>query len=101
MGSTVAAICIDCGHKFEANIGGGMTFELLRCNLCGKTREVAIVDILKKKASEEYYKEFNVVLEKYWGDCKCGGKFKTKAPIRCPKCKSKNIEQGENLCDYD
>jgi predicted Zn-ribbon and HTH transcriptional regulator len=40
MGQTSNARCLNCGHEFELNQGGGFTFHLLRCDSCGMTKAV-------------------------------------------------------------
>jgi len=33
--------------------------------------------------------------------CSCGGRFSEEAPVRCPKCKSTNLQKGSLVCMYD
>ena len=41
MGSRYNAICLDCGDYFSIDEGGGFFFHLLKCDACGKDREVS------------------------------------------------------------
>jgi len=46
--------------------------------------------------------EYHLKIEKLLGKCKCGGQYSFDAPIRCPECKSIEIEKGKYpVCDYD
>ena len=35
------------------------------------------------------------------GNCECGGNFRLDAPVRCPKCRSAEIDEGEVTVYYD
>jgi predicted Zn-ribbon and HTH transcriptional regulator len=45
--------------------------------------------------------DFDQSVQPIVGRCSCGGQFGLHAPVRCPVCKSSNIEQGETLMNYD
>jgi hypothetical protein len=46
-------------------------------------------------------KQYHLAVEDIAGACKCGGRFRFEAPVRCPECRSTEIEEGEfGLC-YD
>ena len=46
-------------------------------------------------------KEYDKAVEQFAGKCKCGGQFSLTAPVRCPKCKSDDIDLGEAMIMYD
>lgn len=127
MGYTFEANCMDCGLQFTTSKGGGFFFELFRCDTCGVTREVShsklgetflryikglpgiysvataerdkyIQSLPLEPLSEE---DFELAVSKYLGKCKCGGTFLETAPVRCPRCFSTHIQEGEILIDYD
>ena len=124
MGGTYGAICKKCGKKFEYSQGGGMAFHLLRCDKCGKEKEIGFdeigephkkyikglsvpysgatsewdEDIQKNYPGEPISEEeYYLEVEKMVGPCNCGGDFKFDAPPRCPKCKSTEFEDDSSL----
>jgi len=122
MGHIVEAKCMKCGNFFRISHGGGIHFHLLRCNKCGETKSIGFDKIhelhqrymkgsslskhekellknedIKPIGTNEYYKE----IENLTGNCKCSGKFTFKASPRCPKCRSKDIGEGETFALYD
>ena len=128
MGHTVRAKCLDCGEQFEVDHGGGFFFHLLRCDKCGENKSIGFDDIpdlhaqyLKglsgpySMASSSHDKwiqdhaEVNPIpeedyhngVEKFAGACRCTGNYRFDAPPRCPRCSSKNIEEGEPELLYD
>jgi predicted Zn-ribbon and HTH transcriptional regulator len=52
-----------------------MLFDLLHCDRCGRERIVSYA------------------LEGPKGRCRCGGRFHSEAPPRCPSCKSAEFEE--------
>lgn len=85
--------------------GGGMTFYLVRCDQCGRTKTISFDKLTglnelsaHKHISEE---EFNLGIETFAGKCRCKGQFKVDAPPRCPKCHSTRIEESEPDTMYD
>jgi len=124
MGSTYGATCKKCGKTFEYNEGGGFVFHLLRCDKCGKEREIGFEEIgephkkyikglsvpyssASSESDEDIQKnypgdpiteeEYHLEVEKMVGDCKCGGTFRFDAPPRCPKCKSTDLEDDPGM----
>lgn len=105
MGCSCKAKCLDCRAEFRVDDGGGMTFHLVRCDKCGRTKTIPFDDIKKLDAlyssqqiSEE---EYNLGIGTFAGKCRCKGQFKVDAPPRCPKCRSTNIHQEESDIMYD
>ena len=89
MGIEFEAKCKDCGAILNIGCVNGDDFSLLlRCDRCGGEKLIRD-DETEKIKSEEYLGE----VERIAGKCKCGGNPKFDAPPRCPKCRSKNIEQ--------
>ena len=128
MGHTAEHKCLDCGKDFEAEHDGGFFFHLLRCDSCGKTKEVSFEEIedlhtryikglpgpycVASSEHDDYVqqnvdveplseKDYNNGVEKFAGVCKCGGSFLFDAPVRCPKCRSINIEEIRITIMYD
>ena len=118
MGATYEATCNKCGHKFKLNIGGGIFFQLLKCDKCGKDKYISFEEIGEPHLGylkglpgpysavtwehDEYVQknypgeplsqeEYHLEVEKIAGKCKCGGHYKFDAPPRCPKCRSEDI----------
>jgi hypothetical protein len=48
--------------------------------------------------SEEAY---HAGVEAVAGNCRCGGSYRLNAPVRCPRCRSTRIEEGETSTMYD
>ena len=128
MGQSFKATCKKCKKKFPANDGGGFFFHKLHCDKCGKEKDIAfeklgdthlrylkglegpysVVSSEHDKYVRENYlgeplkeEEYNKAVEEFAGKCKCGGQFSMEAPIRCPKCKSDDIDLGEAVINYD
>jgi len=128
MGQVVEAKCLKCGKSFTIEHGGGFHFHLLRCNKCGITKPIGFEEIPElhqrylKGLSGTYCiatadqdkevqenadirpideKEYHEKIINLAGNCKCSGKFVFDAPPRCPKCRSKDIKEGEITLMYD
>ena len=107
MGHSFRAKCKKCGNEFTDKEGGGFYFHLLRCDRCGKSKEVGFEEIgephlqyikgldgpyciatskIDKKIQEEYpgdpitESEYHRLIEEYSGKCKCGGQHLFDAP---------------------
>ncbi len=94
MGSRFDVVCKNCGTKYEADEGGGMSFHLLHCDKCGKGKSVYFDELLEDPLN---YRAF----EDYAGKCECGGNFTHDAPLRCPNCRSTEIESSDLTLLYD
>jgi hypothetical protein len=120
MGSSAGMICKNCGHHFVVDEGGGFFFHLLRCDRCGRTKNIGFAELgdlhsaylkglpgpyaiisrqhdLQVKAeypgpalSEPGYR---AAIESSLKRHNCGGWFRFDAPPRCPKCRSTEMEQ--------
>lgn len=128
MGHSFEATCLDCRERFQASEGGGFAFHLLRCDRCGQTKDIGFDEIgephlrylkgldgpycVASSASDEAVRrdfpgepmtedKYHRAVETLVGSCECGGQFRFDAPIRCPRCRSTNIEQGEIDVMYD
>ena len=118
MGCEYKASCKECGKRFRVREGGGFTFHLLHCNKCGNERSIGFEKLGEihyrylKGLSGPYSvatsssdrliqqnftgtplseEEYQASVENIVGKCKCGGQFEFNAPLRCPKCKSTNL----------
>ena len=128
MGHRVNAKCLDCGHSFTVDNGGGFTFYPLRWDKCGRTKSIRFDRLgdlhlrylkgllgpncvatsehdkcVREQADVEPISEEDYLrgVEKTAGNCKCGGKYVFNAPPRCPKCRSTSIEEGNVIVMYD
>ena len=106
MGYAYTGQCKECGLEFDVNDGGGFLVRQLRCEVCGREKLVGLDEIeqahkalMERLITEE---EYQLKVEEKAGRCKCGGHHRFNAPIRCPKCKSTEIEDtGKNGIYYD
>lgn len=128
MGMEVDAKCLDCGHVFTVQLGGGFAFHLVRCDQCGVTKSISFDELgdlhvryvkgldrpwsVVSAHHDRYIQEevpvepitedqYNAGIETVAGACACGGHFSLNAPPRCPKCCSLRIEEGEAGLMYD
>ncbi len=70
--------CLDCGHSFEAMLGGGFDSSIMRCISCNEEETIT-------------YDESNRRDNDYLFQCKlCGGALRIDVLPWCPICKSKN-----------
>lgn len=121
MGSMFGAVCGACGFHFVVHEGGGFTFEILRCDACGRERTIPHSKVralheafdapwweepagarpkkrvkparTKAPTPRMTFEEYHAKLAEFAGPCKCGGRFAVEAPIRCPKCKSREFSE--------
>lgn len=106
MGRTYEAKCLDCGNVCKIDEGGGFFFDLLNCDMCGRTSGISTSPdgnealwLLRTGGDHRAYKS---AIEKVAGKCECGGHFKFDAPARCPNCKSTNlVDTGKDEVMYD
>ncbi|HNV94486.1 MAG: hypothetical protein APG08_00744 [Candidatus Methanofastidiosum methylothiophilum] len=118
MGCISEAICKDCGTRYEVRMGGGFIVHDLHCDKCGELRCVSFHELgeihlkfikgikipycVATGASDKYIQdnypgepinedEYNRLVEEFAGKCKCGGNYTFKAPVRCPNCRSTNL----------
>ncbi len=128
MGHRVEGKCLECGADFHIDHDGGFAFHLLRCDRCGKTKEIGFeklgelhirylkgftvpYSIATAEADERARKlpsgppisedEYHAGVEAYAGRCRCRGKYRFDSPPRCPKCRSTRIAEGRLLIMYD
>jgi len=128
MGHGYAAKCRQCGASFAAREGGGFSFHLLRCDRCGREKNVRFRDLGEThfkyiKGLEVPYcgasahfdswiqenypgqpiteEEYHHAVEEIIGKCDCGGHYRMDGKARCPKCHSADIEAGDVLTYYD
>lgn len=128
MGYRIKAKCRECGQSFHVDHGGGFVFHLVRCDKCGRTKQLPFdklgelhirylkgLDVPYSMATEKTdamarelpsgppisKDEYNAGVEAAAGNCRCRGKYRMEAPPRCPKCRSTNIEEGMLTVMYD
>ena len=128
MGHQVQAKCLECGCTFTASHGGGFSFHLLRCDQCGQTKSIGFDELgelhvryvkglpgpycmassdhdrniqehapVEPISKEEYHRG----IEAAAGKCECRGQYTLGAPVRCPKCRSTQVEEGRPTIMYD
>jgi predicted nucleic acid-binding Zn-ribbon protein len=119
---TFGAVCSACGSHFVVNDGGGFSFEILRCDACGRERTIlhseigelhAAFETAWRERSEDagrkkrtkhvrtqkprpglsLEEEYQTKLTEFAGPCSCGGRFSSQAPIRCPDCGSRKFRE--------
>ncbi len=74
-----------------------MTFHFLLCDACGAGRHVSFYDDLteydgkwpQNPGEDPRYDEY---VELIAGHCACGGQFTFDALIRCPRCRSTDVD---------
>jgi hypothetical protein len=117
MGFLYEATCHACGNQFKLARGGGHRFVLIRCEVCGTAKHIGYEEI--KEARTKYLKrneeiewddchpdaqqiesEYCLAVEAAAGKCDCGGRFLMRAPARCPRCRTVDIEQGKVFREY-
>lgn len=115
MGKAYRAKCGACQHTFWATDGGGFCFESVRCERCGQDRSVPRdnirgMDFAYVKGQDFPMEELDrsdrrmipgqpITKEEFRrrvvaaaGVCECGGRFSFDAPLRCPACRSTDVE---------
>ena len=119
MGHRVKAKCLDCGEVFTVEDGGGFYFHLVRCDTCGKTKEISFTDLRYQEAlgkssgiaspepdedireqapvESESEDEYQSAIEAAAGRCRCRGKYTSDAPPRCPTCRSTRIDESDTI----
>ena len=90
------ARCKSCAEEFQSYEGPSMVWWPLRCDQCGKERRVAL-SVLWKMGWDWGDEQSNAAIEKRLKRCTCGGRHRFEAPVRCPKCKSTDIEDTHTL----
>ena len=124
MGQVMEAVCKACQHRFRTVEGGGFHFELLRCRVCGESKAVpfkAVWDsylaylkgrkpLMPEPNGADWRKypgkpiseaDYHRAVETEAGTCSCGGKFSLNAPLRCPACRSADVESGKPTVLFD
>ena len=98
MGQMVDVRCRECGVTSEQIDGPLMMGFLPRCVQCGQSRAVSITDLVDsdppglQPAGREAWDLRYARMTQLAGPCACGGHFTLDAPIRCPGCRSLDIE---------
>ena len=115
MGTVSNCTCGVCGTSFWVRSGGGFFFDLLHCDICGKSTTVSHEELgeihlgyikglrvpyaiaragLDAKIQAQYTgpvltpDEYTAAAEATLAPCECGGTFRYAAPPRCPTCRS-------------
>jgi hypothetical protein len=97
MGHSIGCICNQCGRRWEDQVGGGMSYMLLRCEKCGATSSLSF-DRFEKMPIFNFNDETTPKKNgKNPYNCKCGGNKTEEAPLRCPKCKSLDYREDESF----
>lgn len=84
MGQSRPIICNECGNEWNHMDGKGTRSAIYYCDLCAN-RKSLFQDRVNKL---EFLNPANLK------QCECGGTFVMNATIRCPQCKSTDLEIG-------
>lgn len=76
-----------------------MCFEQLRCDKCGRAKNVDIY--LHEPGMPTSADDWSKRVESRAGRCRCGGKHRLGARARCPKCRSLQLDKGDVQGLYD
>jgi predicted Zn-ribbon and HTH transcriptional regulator len=90
-GQSRPIICNDCGNQWAHVDGSGFRSAIFYCDLCAN-RKSMFQDRLNKM---EFLNPANLK------QCECGGSFVLKATIRCPQCKSTDLEISSQFTPWD
>ena len=82
MGQSRPIICNDCGNHWVHIDGSGFRSAVYYCDLCAN-RKSLFQDRINKMA---FLNPANLK------QCECGGSFAMNSTIRCPECKSTDLE---------
>lgn len=100
MGCIFEATCRCCGHRFEFRSGGGMIAHYLHCDQCSIGKSVRFDEFKALTVGGPQNPgtdaSYDATVESVAGKCSCGGSFKFDAPIRCPRCRSTDVDWDED-----
>ncbi|MBI2267140.1 MAG: hypothetical protein HYU64_18600 [Armatimonadetes bacterium] len=89
MGQVARYRCKSCGSEFQAQEGGGFTFELYRCEKCDLVKSVPVEGDERTPAQEP-------------GTCgSCGGRLSRDLAPMCQKCRTRETECLNVVSFYD
>lgn len=84
-------VCRRCGHSFVTDWSVPAGSVLLHCDTCGVGKELDHSDI-GTADPEEVRRALSSWLWQRKLHCECGGKFDLGAPLRCPHCRSAELD---------
>lgn len=107
MGQMIRSTCADCGKVAHQIDGAMMAGYRPRCADCGRAQLVPVEDVVEDEAEQTdasagpggheadgesaWSRRQRRVLE-LAGTCTCGGRFTADAPLRCPSCRSTDLD---------
>ena len=107
MGQMIRSTCAACGKVAHQIDGAMMAGYRPRCADCGRAGLVSIEDVVEDETAQTDAPadpgESEAGDESAWsrrqrrvlelaGTCKCGGRFTADAPLRCPSCRSTDLD---------
>jgi hypothetical protein len=98
MGGMLEVSCRECGVTSNQIDGPTMSGFNPRCERCGRSRHVSIMALLDtdppgiEPASSEAWRLRHARIPEVAGSCTCGGRFSEDAPIRCPQCRTTEVD---------
>lgn len=98
MGQVVSPRCLQCQHVWtDELIGPLFTAHVYRCEACGASKVVSIDEIPEgKRRTWSFWELTRRQLRSILGSCACGGAFGPSAPVRCPICRSADVDPYGN-----
>lgn len=95
MATAVDARCQACGHSWSGELLGGTRMAgKYRCTRCGAARNVTSDDLATAGLTgiASIWDMSRRHARKVLGRCSCGGPYDHRAPVRCPNCRSADLE---------
>ena len=107
VGQMIRSTCASCGKVAHQIDGAMMAGYRPRCADCGRARLIPVEDVVEDETVQTDSlvnpREHEADHEPAWsrrerrvlelaGTCRCGGRFTADAPLRCPRCRSTNLD---------
>jgi hypothetical protein len=95
VGSEHVAICTNCGTRCTVREGGGFFFEIVHCERCGRAKSVGFDELGSLspiQGADTQSEAYRSAVERIAGRHRCSGHYRLKAPPRCPRCRSTDLE---------
>ncbi len=95
MATAVDARCRACGLSWSGELLGGTRMAgKYRCTRCGAARSVTSDDLATAGLTgiASIWDMGRRHARKVLGRCSCGGAYDHRAPVRCPRCNSADVD---------
>jgi transposase-like protein len=90
-GQSRPIVCNDCGNHWTHIDGSGFRSAIYYCDLCAN----------RKSLFQDRTNNLGFLNPENINPCKCGGSFTMNATIRCPQCKSTDLEISSQQTLWD